>query len=73
MEFQKREVKKKVPAGNDIEQKLLNWPDSFYRERDPLVRKSLLDAARLSITVRLPFLQRSLSIKSFVSTSLGTT
>ena len=45
MEFQKREVKKKVPAGNDIEQKLLNWPDSFYRERDPLVRKSLLDAA----------------------------
>lgn len=44
MEFRKREPKKKE-EGPDLQQKMLNWPDCYYREREPRIRKQLLDEA----------------------------
>ncbi len=44
MEFRKREIKKEKNSP-DISQRLLNWPDCYYRERDASIRKQLLDAA----------------------------
>lgn len=44
MEFVKKERKVKKET-IDVEQRLLNWPDCYYRERNSLVRKELLDGA----------------------------
>ncbi len=46
MEFQirKKENKEKV-SDQEIQQRLLNWPDCYYRERDPGIRHKLLEEA----------------------------
>ena len=44
MEFIKKERTKKKDEV-DIEQRLLNWPDCYYKERSAVVRKQLLDEA----------------------------
>lgn len=46
MEFQiRRKEKKKATADEDIQKRLLNWPDSYYRERDPKIRYQMLEEA----------------------------
>ncbi len=45
MEFIKREKKVVIKEKVDIEQRLLSWPDCYYTERNPNIRKELLDAA----------------------------
>ena len=44
MEFVKREAKKDQETV-DIAQKLLNWPDCYYLQKNAKIRKQLLDAA----------------------------
>lgn len=44
MEFIKKE-KKKIEKINDLEQRMLNWPDCYYRERDAEAREQLLQTA----------------------------
>lgn len=46
MEFQIRKKQKKdVSTDQEIQQRLLNWPDSYYRERDPKIRYRMLEEA----------------------------
>lgn len=45
MEFAKKELKKETITREELEKRLANWPESYYLERDPEVRKVLLDAA----------------------------
>ena len=43
MEFTNKRPAK--PEAAEIQLRLLNWPDSYYRERDPKIRLEILDAA----------------------------
>ena len=43
MEFTNKRPAK--PDAAEIQLRLLNWPDSYYRERDPKIRLEILDAA----------------------------
>ncbi len=45
MEFAKTSKELRAEKEEEIRRRLLNWPDCFYRERDPEVRRSLLDEA----------------------------
>ncbi len=45
MEFVKRERKTEKKEKVDIAQRLLSWPDCYYRESSAAVRKELLDEA----------------------------
>lgn len=45
MEFTRKKRVKEARDAEDIRRRMLNWPDCYYREREPQVRKALLDEA----------------------------
>ena len=45
MEFIKRERKKPERETAGIQQRLLSWPDAYYRERSPQIRMEMLEEA----------------------------
>ena len=45
LEFVKKERTRKAEEKVDIAQRMLSWPECYYRERNALIRKQLLDEA----------------------------
>lgn len=67
MEFQiHKSARKETVSRTEIQQRLLNWPDSYYREREPEVRLAMLmEADRQGLTPKDNEIRRKIFEKRY--------